>query len=313
MASYRYERDIRPEDLVPDAPRTLTKAEARANWWHYHWYYVALVLCAVLAAGYLVWQKVTTVEPDCMVTVIGRTEPTQELLDSLEERLTALAADTNGDGRVKVEVKGIWLDMRFEEQDAALRQLMESSEEKLNADLYLHQSMLFIADDPAALEQLYGCLRMLDGTDPQDGAMVRVEDFALPLDDTALAGAGDGTTQWYVGRRAAVGASDEALAAGDALWQAILAGKECQKGPALLQKTGDGPFCVQSGLQNGAGCAILKAGRAGRFSARERACVRGKNSLLTKVNKFCPAFAAIFGGCREILEKTYKHIDILGK
>ena len=44
MASYRYERDIRPEDLIPDQPPQLTPAQRRANWWHYHWYYVALLL-----------------------------------------------------------------------------------------------------------------------------------------------------------------------------------------------------------------------------------------------------------------------------
>ncbi len=31
MASYRYERDITPEDLALDKPRELTKAEARAS------------------------------------------------------------------------------------------------------------------------------------------------------------------------------------------------------------------------------------------------------------------------------------------
>lgn len=75
MASYRYERDIKPEDLIPEAPRTLTKAEARANWWHYHWHYVALLVLAVLAAGYFVWSRVTEVKPDYTVAVVSRTDP----------------------------------------------------------------------------------------------------------------------------------------------------------------------------------------------------------------------------------------------
>ena len=57
MASYRYERDIKPEDLVPEKPRELTPAEARANWWHYHWYYVVLIAAAELAIGYFVWTR----------------------------------------------------------------------------------------------------------------------------------------------------------------------------------------------------------------------------------------------------------------
>ena len=31
------------------------------------------------------------------------------------------------------------------------------------------------------------------------------------------------------------------------------------------------------------------------------------------MNKICHMLCRIFGGCGKILEKTYKHIDILGK
>ena len=224
MASYRYERDIDPADLVPEKPRTLTKAEARANWWHYHWYYVVLAACVVLAAGWFVWHRVTEVKPDCRVVVIGRKDPDQALLDELEQRLTALGTDANGDGKVCVTVKSIWLDMHFDGQDAATRQMMESSEEKLNADLYTCESMLFITDDPELLEQRFGCLRLVDGTDPDEDstALVPAQDCAVPLEETALAGAGDGTTQWYIGRRATYNVPEAQLAAADALWVSIV-------------------------------------------------------------------------------------------
>ncbi len=219
MASYRYERDIDPKDLVQEKPRELTPAEARANWWHYHWYYVALVLVALLAAGYFFWQKTTTVEPDYTVTVVGRAQPEQSFLDAIEAELTPLAEDVNGDGKIKIEVKPVWLDLRISDNDADLRQLMESSQEKLNADFYLCQSMIFIVDDPAALEQVYACFRLLDGTDPQEGDTVRIEDFAVPLEDTALASAAPADeTQWYLARRTSEGVNDKALAIGDELW-----------------------------------------------------------------------------------------------
>ncbi len=35
MASYRYERDIKPEDLIQETPPPLTPAQQRANWWHW--------------------------------------------------------------------------------------------------------------------------------------------------------------------------------------------------------------------------------------------------------------------------------------
>lgn len=118
MASYRYERDIKPEDLVQEESRELTPAEARANWWHYHWYYVALIAAAVLALGYFAWQRATTVEPDDTVTVVGCTEPDEAFLSALETKLESLSEDVNGDGKIKVEVKGVWLDLRLNDNEA---------------------------------------------------------------------------------------------------------------------------------------------------------------------------------------------------
>lgn len=118
MASYRYERDIKPEDLVQEESRELTPAEARANWWHYHWYYVALIAAAVLVLGYFAWQRATTVEPDDTVTVVGRTEPDEAFLSALETKLESLSEDVNDDGKIKVEVKGVWLDLRLNDNEA---------------------------------------------------------------------------------------------------------------------------------------------------------------------------------------------------
>ena len=84
MASYRYERDIKPEDLIQETPPPLTPAQQRANWWHYHWYYVVLIAAALLAVGYFVWNRVTEVQPDYTVAVVSRT--TRTLLSSASWR-----------------------------------------------------------------------------------------------------------------------------------------------------------------------------------------------------------------------------------
>ena len=223
MASYRYERDIKPEDLIPEKPRELTPAEARANWWHYHWYYVAAIAAAVLFIGYFVWSRVTEVKPDYTAAVVGRTDPDAAFLDELETGLESIADDVNGDGKVKVQVKSIWLALDYDGQDASIQQLMQSSEDKLNSDFYLCESTIFIVDDPAGMEERYGCFCRLDGTDPQEGESIRVEDFAVPLEDTALAGqehAGD--NRWYAARRLTEGVSDEKLADADVLWNALV-------------------------------------------------------------------------------------------
>lgn len=68
----------------------------------------------------------------------------------METQLEALAADVNGDGKVKVNVKGIWLAVDYYEGDVSLQKLMQSSEVKLNSDFYLCESTIFLVDDPAA-------------------------------------------------------------------------------------------------------------------------------------------------------------------
>lgn len=224
MASYRYERNISPEDLVPEKTRELTPAEARANWWHYHWYYVVLIAAAVLAVGYFVWSRVTEVKPDYTVAVVGRIDPDAAFLSEVETKLEAAADDVNGDGKVKVNVKSIWLALDYDGQDSSLRKLMESSEDKLNSDFYLCESMIFIVDDPAAMEQRYGCFRLLDGTDPEEGDVLSVADFALPLQDTALANdvQSESSTLWYAARRLNEGMNADAAAALNALWEKLV-------------------------------------------------------------------------------------------
>lgn len=169
MASYRYERNIRPEDLIPDVPPPLTPKERWQNWWHYHWYYVILVVCVILIAVYYVRRVATDIEPDYTVTIIERTSPEQSLLDAVKQALEPLAIDENGDGHVVVEVKSIWLDLSVDRSDGDLYRLMESSQEALNIDFYLCESAIFLVDDPAGLEQMFGCFRLLDGTDPPAG------------------------------------------------------------------------------------------------------------------------------------------------
>ena len=59
--------------------------------------------------------------------------------------------------KVKVTVKGIWLALDFETQDAALQQLMQSSEDKLNSDFYLCESTLFIIETLCLCHQAIFC------------------------------------------------------------------------------------------------------------------------------------------------------------
>ena len=119
--------------------------------------------------------------------------------------------------------KGIWLAVDYYEGDVSLQKLMQSSEDKLNSDFYLAESTIFLVDDPAAMEQKYGCFQKLDGTDPAEGDTLSVTDFAVPLADTALAGAAaeDGTV-WYAARRLNEGMDADAVSRTRTLWEALV-------------------------------------------------------------------------------------------
>ena len=67
---------------------------------------MVLIAAALLAVGYFVWNRVTEVQPDYAVAVVSRTDPDIAFLSQLETQLEALAGDVNGDGKVKVTVKG---------------------------------------------------------------------------------------------------------------------------------------------------------------------------------------------------------------
>ena len=86
-----------------------------------------------------------------------------------------------------------------------------------------HLSDVSAIDDPAALEQRYGCFQTLDGTDPEEGDVLTVSDFTLPLQGTALAGLqNESSTLWYAARRLNEGMdADAAAALNDALWQKL--------------------------------------------------------------------------------------------
>ena len=107
-----------------------------------------LIACAVLGAAYFAWYRLTEVQPDYRVAVVGRQDPSAELLADLETALEAAGTDVNGDGSVHAAVKSIWLDLRYNGQDTSIQELMMSSQEKLNADFFTKESLLFVTDDP---------------------------------------------------------------------------------------------------------------------------------------------------------------------
>lgn len=107
MPSYRYLRDIKPEDLQDPAgpPRELSKKEKWNNWWRYHWHIVAIVAACVAILVYSIVSVVGNTKPDVRVALLTQEALPDDLTLKLGEALSAYVPDINEDGRHLVEIE----------------------------------------------------------------------------------------------------------------------------------------------------------------------------------------------------------------
>lgn len=143
-------------DVKPDQPIELTKQQKRANWWHYHKWYVVLacVLVAVLADLAINAINVRRNAPDIQVAYVATTPLPEDAVAALESALAELA----GVRRVQVNQ---YLTASQGDSDSAL--YASATSVQLLADLDSRESYLFLLDDPETFQANYEVLRRLDG------------------------------------------------------------------------------------------------------------------------------------------------------
>ena len=241
MASYRYERDIDPADLAPRAEKQYTRKERWANWWDYNLKWVLLIgIAAAFVAYSFIGQYFFTVHADYNVAVVAPHYLPEATQTALQDALAAYGEDRNGDGKVVVKLNVYTMNFGSDDSDAYLDM---AGTTKLSTDIQGALSSIFILYDPAGFQQTTGTLRYLDGSLPQSDAdsdwwnmVYRWTDCPVlaGLDlgeyraDTTHAQGGDSQTylaDFYVGMRGAWNTgTEENLAGGEELWQALTAG-----------------------------------------------------------------------------------------
>lgn len=245
MASYRYERDIKPEELLPNAERTYTRRERWANWWDYNLHRV--IIGAIFAAfiGYcFIGQYFFTDHPDYNIAVVAPYFLPEQTVTALQRELAAFGEDLNRDGKVTVSVNVYTVsyapDDAETESDAYLTM---SGTTKLAADVQGSLSGIFLLADPAGFQEATGSLRYLDGTLPVSGSdkdwwrmVYRWGDCpvltGLPLGDygpdSTHSASGSSQTylsDFYVAMRGAwTNDSAAALSTSEPMWQAMTEG-----------------------------------------------------------------------------------------
>lgn len=115
LPSYRYTRDIKPEDTAPNKEPEYTRGQKAKNWWHYHWYWVAAGLAALGLIIFFIVDSARQTEPDLRVAILSPANQPIELADLLAEELGPLVGDLNGDGQAQVVVDVLPIDASMAE------------------------------------------------------------------------------------------------------------------------------------------------------------------------------------------------------
>lgn len=240
MASYRYERDIKEEDIRPLKERQYTRRERWNNWWDYNLKWVILGAIVVGFVGYcFIGQYFFTVHPDYNVAVVAPYYLPGDTVEALQRELAAFGEDLNEDGEVVVTVNVYTLD--YSENDDAYMTMAGTT--RLAADVQGSLSSIYILYDPANFEESTGALRYLDGSLPQgdsdddwwnmvyrwtDCPVLAGLDLGSYGPDATQSNTGDSQeymSSFYVGFRGAWNsASAESIAPGEPMWEQLTAG-----------------------------------------------------------------------------------------
>ncbi len=136
-------------DLRPEEPQT--PKEKFQNFWYYYkwWVFAAIALLVIIFIG--VYQMVTTVKPDYMLTLVTKASIESESIKGMEEELAKYGDDLNGDGKIVVDVENLPLAQYV---GGTKSPAAEMNSQKLMAYMVSADSMFFAFDADCYSEYL---------------------------------------------------------------------------------------------------------------------------------------------------------------
>lgn len=149
-------------DVKPDEPVTLTSAEKRKNWWHYHKWHVFLGIVLLVSLASIGWHAMGFGEtlPDYRIAYVGTNPLPDDTVSAIENVFASLGEDLNGDKKVSV-----LLTQYAGGEDA---EAVYAANMSLMGDLLECQSYFFLLEDPERFQEEYHSLCRLDGSLPAD-------------------------------------------------------------------------------------------------------------------------------------------------
>ena len=182
MASARYTRNIKPEDLQPDKPaEPMTPKQKRENFWFYYKWYVLGGILIVVLLGFFIHDMSKRQLPDLEVSIVTSKIMPTSLLVTISEELqrNANLSDINGDGKVVVQVNQYNISTDGSDESLDYTAQMAGSV-KLSADIQEGISPIFITDNLEGLSQLTGAFL------PEEGSVAVSWEDAKGLSDLNL-------------------------------------------------------------------------------------------------------------------------------
>lgn len=244
MASYRYEREIDPNEIIPTAPKQYTRRQRWNNWWDYNLKWVIVVGLIVGFFAYnFIGQYFFTVQPDYDLAVVSPYFLPEDTVAALEQQLAQFGQDLNEDGQVVVTLNVYTVGYGSDAENETDAYLTMSGTTKLAADVQGALSSIFILYDPDGFEESTGALRYLDGSLPApesdsdwwnmvyrwtDCPVLAGLELGSYAPDATQNYSGDSQeymSQYYVGLRGAWNTGTaESIAEGETLWAALTEG-----------------------------------------------------------------------------------------
>ena len=117
------------------------------NFWYYYKAAVIIALVIVAAGAWLLVQQKKAERPDYEAALVSPEYYSEEQIESLKDALQKAGADSNGDGKVSVNLKVYRIALGEEGQDANVIGA-------LDADLVGKVSGLFLLSDPVKFEEV---------------------------------------------------------------------------------------------------------------------------------------------------------------
>lgn len=139
-------------NVKPEKPASMTAAQRRKNWWHYHKWHVLSVAVVLLIGADWVWNILSQVRPDYQIAYVGSVPLAEGDGASWETQLAALGTDCNGDGKILVQLN----QYLFAQEDAMYT---AAANVKLLADLDAQESYFFLLEDPEQFQADYEILQ----------------------------------------------------------------------------------------------------------------------------------------------------------